>query len=192
MANTAYEQAVSIIKSEANGLNQLASSLSPQDIEACVQRVLSIKGRIVTGVGKSGLIASKIATTLSSTGTPASFMHLADAGHGDLGMVTDQDLLMVLSNSGLSRELLPVLTYCRKQSIPMIAVTANDSSALAKAADNCLLIPAVDEACPLGLAPMSSTTMQLALGDALAGALIHAKGFTRQEFGVRHMSVVWG
>lgn len=189
MAHTAYEQAVNIIKSEANGLNQLASSLNPQDIEACVQQVLSIKGRIiVTGVGKSGLIASKIAATLSSTGTPASFMHLADAGHGDLGMITDQDLLMVLSNSGRSRELLPVLTYCRKQSIPMIAVTANDNSALAKAADNCLLIPAVDEACPLGLAPMSSTTMQLALGDALAGALIHAKGFTRQEFGVRHMS----
>lgn len=189
MAHTAYEQAVNIIKSEANGLNQLASSLNPQDVEACVQQVLSIKGRIiVTGVGKSGLIASKIAATLSSTGTPASFMHLADAGHGDLGMITDQDLLMVLSNSGRSRELLPVLTYCRKQSIPMIAVTANGSSALAKAADNCLLIPAVDEACPLGLAPMSSTTMQLALGDALAGALIHAKGFTRQEFGVRHMS----
>ena len=189
MAHTAYEQAVNIIKSEANGLNQLASSLNPQDVEACVQQVLSIKGRIiVTGVGKSGLIASKIAATLSSTGTPASFMHLADAGHGDLGRITDQDLLMVLSNSGRSRELLPVLTYCRKQSIPMIAVTANGSSALAKAADNCLLIPAVDEACPLGLAPMSSTTMQLALGDALAGALIHAKGFTRQEFGVRHMS----
>ena len=115
-------------------------------------------------------------------------MHLADAGHGDLGMITGQDLLMVLSNSGRSRELLPVLTYCQKQRIPMIAVTANESSALAKAADNCLLIPAVDEACPLGLAPMSSTTMQLALGDALAGALIHAKGFTRQEFGIRHMS----
>ena len=189
MAHTAYEQAIKIIKSEASGLDQLASSLSPQDIEDCVQQVLSIKGRIiVTGVGKSGLIASKIAATFSSTGTPASFMHLADAGHGDLGMITGQDLLMVLSNSGRSRELLPVLTYCQKQSIPMIAVTANENSALVKAADKCLLIPAVDEACPLGLAPMSSTTMQLALGDALAGALIHAKGFTRQEFGIRHMS----
>jgi len=189
MARNAYEQAVSIIASEADALGQLASSLSPEAVETCINSILSVKGRvIVTGVGKSGIIASKLAATLSSTGTPASFMHLADAGHGDLGMATPHDTLVVLSNSGRSRELLPLITYCNKQQIPIIAITAGKDSPLAKAATSCLLMPTVDEACPLGLAPMSSTTMQLAIGDALAGALIHAKGFTRQEFGVRHMS----
>ena len=189
MHNDAFNQAKAIIGAESQALAVLADQLDAPVFGKIVDQILALPGRvIITGVGKSGLIGAKIAATLSSTGTPASFMHMADAGHGDLGIVQSGDLMVILSSSGRSRELVPVLTYCRDTGIKVVAITAKKNTGLANAADFLLLLPDLPEACPLGLAPMSSTSMQLALGDALAGALIEARGFTKQEFARRHLS----
>ena len=145
------------------------------------------KGRvIVTGMGKSGHIGRKIAATMASTGTPAFFLHPSEASHGDLGMITMDDVVLAISNSGESKELSDILTYCRRFSIPLIAITKNPDSSLGKNSDLILRLPPNQEACPLGLAPMSSTTATLVMGDILAAALMVRKGFTEQDFRLRH------
>lgn len=145
------------------------------------------RGRvIVTGMGKSGHIGNKIAATMASTGTPAFFLHPSEASHGDLGMVTKDDSVIAISNSGESKELLDILTYCRRFSIPLIAITKNPDSSLGRNSDLILRLPDNKEACPLGLAPMSSTTATLVMGDILAAALMVRKGFTEDDFKLRH------
>jgi len=141
---------------------------------------------VVSGIGKSGHIARKIASTLASTGTPAFFVHPAEASHGDLGMVTRDDMLIALSNSGESEELLAILPMLKRQGAKLVAMTGNPQSALAREADVHIYAGAEKEACPLNLAPTASTTAALALGDALALALMQAKGFTRDEFAASH------
>lgn len=145
------------------------------------------KGRvIVTGMGKSGHIARKIAATLASTGTPSFFVHPAEASHGDLGMFTKDDTILAISNGGESKELSDILVYCKRYGIPLIAMTKNPDSSLGKAGDILLKLPNNGEACPLGLAPTSSTTATLVLGDVLAVALMERKGFTRTDYKQRH------
>ena len=146
-----------------------------------------VRGRVVvTGMGKSGHIARKIASTLSSVGTPALYVHPAEASHGDLGMITRADAVIALSNSGETPELSDLLAYAKRDRIPVIAITGKADSALADAADATLALPATSEACPLGLAPMTSTTMMLALGDAIAVALLERRGFSSDDFQVLH------
>lgn len=162
-----------------------------KDLDENLSQVLDVlqktKGRvIVTGMGKSGHIGCKIAATMASTGTPAFFLHPSEASHGDLGMVTKDDTVIAISNSGESKELLDILTYCRRFSIPLIAITKNPESSLGKNSDLLLRLPQNREACPLGLAPMSSTTATLVMGDILAAALMVRKGFTEQDFRLRH------
>ena len=168
------------------GLAVLDSALDEGLGAALMQSVALIAGRtgrvIVTGLGKSGHIGAKIAATLASTGTPASFVHAAEANHGDLGMITPQDVLMILSWSGETTELAAILAYAKRFDIPVIAVTAGTDSALGRAADTVLALPRAEEACPHGLAPTTSTLMQLALGDALAVALLEGRGFTASDF----------
>lgn len=145
------------------------------------------KGRvIVTGMGKSGHIARKIAATLASTGTPSFFVHPAEASHGDLGMLTDDDVILAISNGGESRELSDILIYSKRYGIPLIAMTKNPESTLGKAGDVLLKLPDYGEACPLGLAPTTSTTATLVLGDVLAVALMERKGFNRTDYKQRH------
>jgi arabinose-5-phosphate isomerase len=168
------------------GLTVLDDALDDGLGAALTQSVKLIAGRsgrvIVTGLGKSGHIGAKIAATLASTGTPASFVHAAEANHGDLGMITREDTLMILSWSGETTELTAILAYAKRFDIPVIAITAGTDSALSRAADTVLALPKAEEACPLGLAPTTSTLMQLALGDALAVALLEARGFTASDF----------
>jgi len=152
-----------------------------------VETITGITGRvIVTGVGKSGHIGVKIAATLASTGTPAFFVHAAEANHGDLGMIGTTDVVLALSKGGESAELRSIVAYTRRFSIPLIAVTCSEKSSLATASDIILLMPNEEEACPHGLAPTTSTLMQLAMGDALAIALLDARGFTARDFHVFH------
>ena len=155
-----------------------------------VDMILKSKGRvIISGMGKSGHVGQKIAATMASTGTPAFFVHPGEASHGDLGMLTKDDVLIAISNSGESREMADIINYSRRFNIPMIAITSGAESTMAKAADLTLLIPdkkTAPEACPLGLAPTTSTTTTLAVGDALAVALIERKGFSVEEFHDRH------
>src|SRR5258708_36421545 len=147
----------------------------------------AVSGRlIVTGIGKSGHVARKIASTLASTGTPAQFVHAAEASHGDLGMIGAQDAILALSNSGESAELADILAYSRRFKIPLIAITGGSRSTLAGAADIVLLLPAAAEACPMGLAPTTSTTMMMTLGDALALALLERRGFSSADFQLFH------
>lgn len=174
------------ISTESEGIEALLQSLGGPLGTATVKAVKLIhesKGRtIVTGMGKSGHIARKIAATLASTGTPSSYVHPAEASHGDLGMITPQDVVIMLSNSGESAELKDILNYCARFSVPLVAITANATSTMARAADIVLELPQAREACPNGLAPTTSTLLQLALGDALAMALLQLKGFTANDF----------
>ena len=145
------------------------------------------KGRIVvTGMGKSGHIARKIAATLASTGSPSFFVHPAEASHGDLGMLTNDDSVIAISNGGESKELSDILAYCKRNNIPLIAMTKNPDSSLGKAGDYLLKLPSSAEACPMGMAPTSSTTATLVLGDVLAVALMERKGFNKVEYKQRH------
>jgi arabinose-5-phosphate isomerase len=145
------------------------------------------KGRIIiTGMGKSGHIGKKIAASLASTGTPSFFVHPAEASHGDLGMITEDDTVIAISNSGESRELVDILNYCKRFGIKLIAITKNSESSLGKAGDIVLELPNNGEACPLGLAPTNSTTATLVLGDILTSGLIERKGFTKSDFNQRH------
>jgi arabinose-5-phosphate isomerase len=153
------------------------------EFSRAIDTILAVQGRvIVSGMGKSGHIARKIAATLASTGTPAYFIHPAEASHGDLGMVTRDDVLIMLSNSGETQELSDLITFAKRFSIPLIGIASKAESALLQAADIALLLPKSTEACPMGLAPTTSTTMQLVLGDALAVALMERRGFTHDRY----------
>jgi arabinose-5-phosphate isomerase len=171
-----------VIRAEINGLESLADALDGA-FETAVDMCAAAPGRIiVTGIGKSGHIARKIAATLASTGTPAQFIHAVEASHGDLGMIGPGDAILALSNSGETSELADIVAYSRRFEIPLIAITGGPRSALAEAADVVLLLPAAAEACPMGLAPTTSTTMMMGLGDALALALLERKGFSTADF----------
>jgi arabinose-5-phosphate isomerase len=171
-----------VLRTEIAGLEALVDELDGSFADA-VERLSQISGRItVTGMGKSGHVARKIAATFSSTGTPAQFVHPAEASHGDLGMIAPGDAVLALSNSGDTAELADVVAFTRRFRIPLIAMTRRDTSSLAEAADVTLLLPASAEACSMGLAPTTSTTMMIALGDALAVALLERKGFSASDF----------
>jgi arabinose-5-phosphate isomerase len=175
-----------ILLLEANEIKALASRLNGQFTDA-VAMILQCKGRVVvSGMGKSGHIGGKIASTLASTGTPAFFMHPAEASHGDLGMITAGDIVIALSNSGESDEILAIVTPLKRLGASIIAITGNDTSTLAKAADIHLSAHVEKEACPLGLAPTSSTTVALALGDALALCVLDQREFTAEDFARSH------
>ncbi|NVK19367.1 MAG: KpsF/GutQ family sugar-phosphate isomerase [Methylocystaceae bacterium] len=174
--------AKNVLTLESNGLLALADCLDDSFANA-VDVLANVKGRIVvTGMGKSGHIGRKIAATLASTGAPAFFVHPGEASHGDLGMVTDADAILGLSNSGETAELSDFIGYSRRFSIPLISITSRAQSTLSEAADVSLVLPNAKEACPLGLAPTTSTTMTLALGDALAVALLERRGFSADDF----------
>lgn len=157
------------------------------DFESACSTILNSSGRVVVlGMGKSGHIGKKIAATLASTGTPSLFVHPAEASHGDFGMITDADVVLGISNSGNTAEITSLLPLLKRKSIPIIAMTGNKDSSLAEAAEHLLDVSVKEEACPLGLAPTSSTTATLILGDALAMALLEARGFTRDDFASSH------
>jgi arabinose-5-phosphate isomerase len=176
------EQGKQTIKREAEALGALSQELD-HSFEEAIKVIVGTCGRlIVVGVGKSGHIGQKIASTLSSTGTPSLFVHPTEASHGDLGMIRPEDVVLAISRSGESPELIDVLEYCRRVKIPIIAITSSVTSSLACAATVTLRLPNVGEACPLGLAPTSSTIMSLAIGDALAIACLQIKRFTSSDF----------
>ena len=175
-----------VIRAEICGLQSLAEALDG-GFQRAVNACAAVRGRIiVTGVGKSGHIARKIAATLASTGTPAQFVHPVEASHGDLGMIGSEDAILALSNSGETTELADIIAYSRRFKIPLIAITGAAKSTVAGAADVVLLLPGAAEACPMGLAPTTSTTMMMTLGDALAIALLERKGFSSADFSVFH------
>ncbi len=175
-----------VIELEIDALKALRDSLDGAFV-AAVQAVLERDGRLIcSGIGKSGHIARKIAATLASTGTPAYFVHAGEASHGDLGMITQADSVLALSRSGETRELDDLVHYCRRHGVTLIAMTAVAESALGRASDICLAIPDVAEACAETRAPTSSTTMMIALGDALAVALLEARGFRAEDFKAYH------
>ena len=171
-----------VLHLEAEAICQLAQTLDGV-FEKVLEVLLKTKGRVIfSGIGKSGHIANKIASTFSSTGTPAFFVHPSEASHGDLGMITQEDTLVVLSYSGETAELSDMIGYAKRFAIPLIAITRKQESLLANAALHTLLLPSSPEACPMGLAPTTSTTLMLALGDALAIALLRRKGFSAKDF----------
>lgn len=171
---------------EAQAVQALGQRVGPSFVQA-IERLLACRGRVVVmGMGKSGHVGRKIAATLASTGTPAMFVHPAEASHGDLGMITDQDVLLAISNSGQSEELTGLLPALRRQRVALIALTGNLDSELARHADVVLDCSVEQEACPLNLAPTASTTAQLAMGDALAVALLDARGFRAEDFARSH------
>jgi arabinose-5-phosphate isomerase len=186
----AARSAIRTIKSEKAGLADLERALGnglSQPFEQAVERIVALSGRvIVTGIGKSGHVGTKIAATLASTGTPSFFVHPVEANHGDLGMITAHDAIIALSWSGEATELQGIVNYSRRFSIPLIAITSGENSTLARAADIVLCLPKSQEACPHGLAPTTSSLMTLAIGDALAVALLEARGFTAVDFKTFH------
>jgi arabinose-5-phosphate isomerase len=189
-ATAALESAARTLDLECEGLNALRASLGNGLGDAFGRAVAVLggaKGRvIVTGIGKSGHIGQKLAATFASTGTPAFFVHPSEASHGDLGMIAKDDAIVAISWSGESFEIGNIVTYSRRFKVPLVAITSRAESALGKQADVVLELPRVKEACPHGLAPTTSTTMQLAIGDCLAIALLESKGFTAQNFKVFH------
>jgi arabinose-5-phosphate isomerase len=183
---TIIDFGVQIIEKEAQGLQALSKAVDKYFVDA-VNSIVKCTGRVVvTGIGKSGHIARKIASTLASTGTPAIFIHPAEASHGDLGMIEKRDIVIAVSKSGESMELSDTLTYCRRFGVYIIAITANPMGSLAQLSNLVLLIPNIAEACPLGLAPTTSTAMILALGDALAGACLQVRKFPATQFKIFH------
>ncbi len=186
----AVASATRTLEVEAEGLSALRQALSAhlaENFAAALETLRNCRGRvIVTGMGKSGHVGLKVAATLSSTGTPAHFVHPSEASHGDLGMITRDDAILAFSWSGETVELENILLYSRRFAVPLIAVTSKPESTLAQAAEIVLALPHAKEACPHGLAPTTSTMMQLALGDSIAVALLESKGFTAVDFGVLH------
>ncbi len=177
---------IAVLKAEAEAVSALIDRLDSRFEQAC-ELILSCKGRIVvTGMGKSGHISNKIAATLASTGSPAFFMHPGEASHGDLGMITKHDLVIALSNSGETNEITLLLPMLKRIGISLIALTGRPQSTLATTADIHLDVSVSQEACPLGLAPTSSTTASLAMGDALAVTVLQARGFTEEDFAMSH------
>jgi arabinose-5-phosphate isomerase len=184
------QSALRTLKTEADGLEALSAALKSELGNAfaeAVEQIRAAKGRvIVTGMGKSGHIGRKIAATLASTGTPAYFVHPGEASHGDLGVISKDDAIIALSWSGETLELRDLIEYAKRFRVPLIAITSGADSTLGRAADVLLLMPNVTEACPLGLAPTTSTLVQLALGDAIAVALFESRGFTALDFKSLH------
>ena len=193
-STSAVLSAIRTIETERLGLEALGAAVRivsegglGSAFSRAVETIAAASGRvIVTGMGKSGHIGRKIAATLASTGQPASFVHPAEASHGDLGMVQNGDVVLALSWSGETAELAAIVTFAKRYAIPLIAMTANAASALGREADILLALPGAEEACPNGLAPTTSTTMQLVLGDALAIALLEGRGFTARDFRALH------
>ncbi len=178
--------AVEVLLNESQALLKLSESLDNR-FDQAIELILQTTGRvIVSGMGKSGHVSKKIVSTLSSTGQPSLFIHPGEASHGDLGMIANGDILILLSNSGETRELSHIIDYARRFSIPTIGITAKKSSNLAKVVTIPLILPDFPEACPMGLAPTTSTTMMMALGDAIAIALLSAKGFSNKDFKLFH------
>lgn len=179
--------AIKTIESEIDTIRRLKDSVRAENLTKALDFMQNSKGRIIiTGMGKSGHIGRKIAASLASTGTPSFFVHPAEASHGDLGMITEDDVVIAISNSGESRELIDILNYCKRFGIKLIAITKNSESSLGKAGDVVLELPNNGEACPLGLAPTSSTTATLVLGDILTIGMIERKGFSKEDFNDRH------
>lgn len=175
-----------VFELESQAIRDLSQVLDERFTRA-LDLLTRIKGRVVvSGMGKSGHIANKIAATLASTGTPAFFVHPAEASHGDLGMVTEDDAVIAISNSGETHELSDIVAHAKRYRIPLIGITGRARSSLAENADVALILPSAQEACPIGLAPTTSTTMTLALGDAIAIALMERRGFTADDFQMRH------
>lgn len=180
------EAAQAVLETESRALIALSSALNGDFVRA-VETLLNVGGRvIVTGMGKSGHVARKIAATFASTGTPAHFVHPGEASHGDLGMITGSDAVLALSNSGETNELSDLIDYTRRFGIPLLSISSREQSTLASTSDVALVLPDQPEACPMGLAPTTSTTMMLGLGDALAVALMSARGFSASDFSVFH------
>jgi len=180
------EEAKKVIRIEAEALSRLADSING-DFERAVSLILQSKGRVVvSGMGKSGLIGQKIASTMASTGTPAFFLHPAEAIHGDLGMIIKGDVVIAISNSGETEEIVRILPIVERIGASLIAVTGNPNSTLARSGDVFLNVAVTEEACPLGLAPTASTTATLAMGDALAVALLIERGFKAEDFALFH------
>ena len=182
------EAARRVLRIEGEGLQQLSDVLQDSDgLTRAADLLQGLSGRlVVTGMGKSGHIARKIAATLASTGTPALYVHPGEASHGDLGMVGREDAVLALSNSGNTAELSDIIAYTRRFGIPLIAITARSDSQLAEQADILLLLPRAPEACPMGLAPTTSTTLMLALGDVLSVVQLERRGFSASDFAVFH------
>lgn len=185
-SQTPTEIAREVLRIEAEALNTLRDGL-PERFDQVITELLQVRGRvIVSGMGKSGHIAAKIAATMASTGTPAQYVHPGEASHGDLGMITDQDAVILISNSGETRELADIIAHTRRFSIPLVAITKKADSTLAQQADHLLELPNAPEACAIGMAPTTSTTCTLALGDALAVAMMRMRGFERENFMAFH------
>ena len=181
-----------VLEIESRAVDALRSRLNEDFVAAC-QLCLNTRGRVVvTGMGKSGHVSNKIAATLASTGTPAFFMHPAEASHGDLGMITGQDLLLAISYSGETTEVVTILPVVKRMGAKLLSFTGNPDSTMAQAADVHLDVSVTEEACPLNLAPTASTTATLAMGDALAVALLKSRGFTAEDFARSHPSGVLG
>ena len=175
-----------VLMLEAHAISEMAEHL-PDDFGAVVEKILRSAGRvIVSGIGKSGHIGNKIASTLASTGTPSYFVHATEASHGDLGMIAENDFCLLISNSGETAELRDVVAYTRRFAIPMAAISSKPDSTLMRAADYKLILPAVAEACSIGMVPTTSTTLSIALGDALAVALMEQRNFKATNFKVFH------
>ncbi len=188
MMNDIYKTGQDLLLKEAKALTLLSQQLGESDVfNEAVRLIGKTKGRlIVSGVGKSGHVGRKMAATFASTGQPAFFVHAAEAGHGDLGMITPEDTLLLISYSGKAKELQSVLDYAHRFGIPVVSITGREDSLLAQHSTIVLLLPDVPEACPMGLAPTTSTTMTMALGDALAVSLLTLRGFTSSDFTTFH------
>lgn len=185
---SSIEIAKKVLQTEADAVRSLIDKLD-QTFEKAVEIILSSKGRVVvTGMGKSGLVGKKIAATLASTGTPSFFMHPAEASHGDLGMVTEDDVIIAISNSGETDEIIGIIPFLKRFNVGLISLTGNHGSTLAKASEVNLDISVQEEACPLGIVPTSSTTAALAMGDAIAVALLTKRGFQQDDFACFHPS----
>lgn len=185
-ATDLLQSAKRVLRLEVEGLQALSDSLDDSFVQT-LDLLSAMKGRaVVTGMGKSGHVARKIAATMASTGTPAFFVHPGEASHGDLGMITEDDVVIALSNSGETAELADLVAYAKRFEIPLVGLTGKHPSALTNAATVALVLPEITEACPMGLAPTTSSTAMLALGDALAVAMLERKGFSPDDFQVLH------
>lgn len=184
--STDLESARRVLQIEADAISQLKAALDETFVQA-LDLITNAKGRVVvSGMGKSGHIGKKIAATLASTGTPSHFVHPGEASHGDLGMITPDDVVLCLSNSGGTKELSDIIAYTKRFDIPLISIVGKKDSTLARRSDAALILPNAPEACSIGLAPTTSTTLTLALGDALAVALLERRGFSADQFHVFH------
>lgn len=186
-SKTHVSQVIDLLRLEAEAITQASRQLNPQEVEKAIALLMQCYGKVIlTGVGKSGIVARKIAATLTSTGTPSMYLHPGDALHGDLGIVTGEDLAVIFSNSGETEEALAMLPYLKHRQVPIIAILGNLNSTLARNADAVLNASVTKEACPLNLAPTASTTVAMAIGDAVAMTLMQAKGLTPRDFALNH------